>query len=57
MPNLTPHEFHKAGDFIIVVGDFEANTEKKGLLKGHFTHIWRKHGDTYLLLHDEAKIE
>ncbi|KHJ91281.1 hypothetical protein OESDEN_08857 [Oesophagostomum dentatum] len=54
-PKITPQEFHKSGSFIIVCGHTETNTEKMGLKKANFTHLWRKHGDTYLLLYDEVK--
>ncbi|KHJ93147.1 hypothetical protein OESDEN_06949 [Oesophagostomum dentatum] len=41
------------GDFIIMISDYEWQTEKAGLLKGHFTQIWRKANDRYLILYEQ----
>ncbi|KHJ94639.1 hypothetical protein OESDEN_05423 [Oesophagostomum dentatum] len=53
---VTEEEYVMVGDFAVVKGHFEATSEKKGVVKGKFTQIWRKHGDTYLLLHDEVDL-
>ncbi|VDN23464.1 unnamed protein product [Cylicostephanus goldi] len=47
-----PH-YGMCGDFIIMISDYETETENMGVLKAKLTQIWRKNGDKYLLLHFE----
>ncbi|ETN82486.1 hypothetical protein NECAME_07931 [Necator americanus] len=45
--------YQMTGDYIIITANYEATTEKMGVVKGKFTQIWRKSNNTYLILHDE----
>ncbi|KHJ83623.1 hypothetical protein OESDEN_16676, partial [Oesophagostomum dentatum] len=54
---VTNDHYQMSEDFIICKGDYEMTTEKAGTHKGKFTQIWRKHGDTYLLLLEEYTME
>ncbi|EPB72531.1 hypothetical protein ANCCEY_08367 [Ancylostoma ceylanicum] len=53
----TVNSYQMTGDFIIITGDHESITEKMGTIKGKYTQIWRKSGDTYLILHEEYVTE
>ncbi|CAJ0598095.1 unnamed protein product [Cylicocyclus nassatus] len=48
--------YQMSDDYIIYNGIFE-NTLQSGVVKGKFTQIWRKVGDTYQLLRDEYSWE
>ncbi|KHJ91299.1 hypothetical protein OESDEN_08838 [Oesophagostomum dentatum] len=50
---ISDEEYHMGGDFIIVTFHIEAHIEKLGDVKAKVTQIWRKHGDTYVIIHEE----
>ncbi|RCN47568.1 hypothetical protein ANCCAN_06339 [Ancylostoma caninum] len=49
---LSEEDYRMTGDYIIFSADFETTTEKIGVIRGAFTQIWKKTGDTYFIIHD-----
>ncbi|VDO15195.1 unnamed protein product [Haemonchus placei] len=53
---LTDEVYQMTSDYIIVSANYETTTEKIGIIKGKFSQIWKKTGNSYSIYHDEFEM-
>ncbi|XGW26371.1 hypothetical protein V3C99_007188 [Haemonchus contortus] len=53
---LFDEAYQMTSDYIIVTANYETTTEKMGTIKGKFSQIWKKAGNSYSIYHDEFEM-